>query len=248
MSNVDMSLDDLINKDDNRRPATRGRASGNQARQRARPYPTQGRAPGGSRRAPGGRNNSRQSDDSSTTLKVSSSTIPNKVAGAICNVIRESSGATPGVMATGPHAINQAIKGIAIARKYLLEENIDIIVTPQFEEDLRSGSNVVFQLKRSNPINREPTEDDLSAKDKTDCFKLAGAIAGRIRDGEQVACTTKGAVPVLVVVKAIALAQDYVRDENIDLKFAVQFRDLEAPELRGAPSTYLHFAILPRNS
>eukprot|EP00962_Isochrysis_galbana_P041948 scaffold15529_cov56-Isochrysis_galbana.AAC.1 len=33
-------------------------------------------------------------------------------------------------------------------------------------------------------ITREPTEDDLSAKDRTDAFKLAGAIAGRIREGE----------------------------------------------------------------
>ena len=48
---------------------------------------------------------------------------------------------------------------------------------------------------------------DLSATEKTDCFKLAGAIAGRVRDNEQVAITTKGAVPILVVVKAIALAQ-----------------------------------------
>lgn len=43
-----------------------------------------------------------------------------------------------------------------------------------------------FELRRSELITREPTEDDLSAKDRTDAFKLAGAIAGRIRDGEDV--------------------------------------------------------------
>ena len=63
----------------------------------------------------------------------------------------------------------------------------------------------------------------------------------------QVALTVKGAIPVLISVKAIALAQDYVKEEGIDIKFAVQFRDLEDPELNNTPSTYLHMAIMPRN-
>jgi len=109
---------------------------------------------------------------------------------------------------------------------------------------MRSGSNVTLALTKSKRIKREPSEDDLTAKDKTDCYKLAGAIAGRIRDGEQVAVTTKGQVPVLVAVKAIALAQEYTREEDLDIKFAVKFADLEDPELRNTPSTYLHFAIL----
>ena len=68
-----------------------------------------------------------------------------------------------------------------------------------------------------------------------------------MRDGEEVAITVKGAVPVLISVKAIGLAQDYVKDDGIELRFAVQFRDLEDPELNNTPSTYLHMAILPRN-
>jgi len=183
-------------------------------------------------------------------LKVSSESKPNSVAGAICNVVRENArNNPPSVMATGPAAINQAMKAIAIARKYLLDEEtpIDLLVFPKFEQDIREGSNMIFELKRSNPIAREPSEADLSCKDKTDCFKLAGAIAGRVRDGEEVALTVKGAVPVLISVKAIALAQDYVKEEGIDIKFAVQFRDLEDPELNNTPSTYLHLAIMPRN-
>jgi len=103
---------------------------------------------------------------------------------------------------------------------------------------------VTLELTKSKRIDRDPTEDDLTAKEKTDCFKLAGAIAGRIRDGEEVAVTTKGQIPVLVAVKAIALAQDYTRDEGLNIKFAVKFVDLEDPEINNIPSTYLHFAIL----
>ena len=115
-------------------------------------------------------------------------------------------------------------------------------------QDIRSGSNVCFEIAKSKPVRREPLDDDLAAKDKTDVFKLAGAIAGRVRDGQQVAVTTKGAIPVLVAVKAIALAQEYVEEDNLDLKFAVAIVDLENPEIRNETSTYLHFAILPRNA
>ena len=154
-------------------------------------------------------------------LKVNGQSKPNSVAGAICNVVRESpNGNPPNVLATGPAAINQAIKAIAVAKKYLLLEKtpIDLLVTPCFEQarrsplcparaaaaphcetpkrrelilppgatqDVRNGSNLVLELKRCAPIDREPSDDDLSATEKTDCFKLAGAIAGRIRDGEQ---------------------------------------------------------------
>lgn len=182
-------------------------------------------------------------------LKVSSESKPNTVAGAICNVVRESrKNDPPAIMATGPAAINQAIKAIAIARKYLLDEEspIDMLVFPKFEQDIREGSNVIFEIKKSAPIAREPSETDLSCKEKTDAFKLAGAIAGRVRDGEEVALTVKGAIPVLVSIKAIALAQDYLNEDSIDVKFAVQFRDLEDPELNNTPSTYLHMAIVPR--
>ncbi len=167
---------------------------------------------------------------------------------AICNILRESpSGEPPAVMATGPAAINHAAKAIAIARKYLLEESppVDLLVTPRFEQDLRAGSNLVLELKRSETIEREPADNDLSAKERTEAHKLAGAIAGRARDGDEVAVTTKGAVPVLVAVKSVALAQEYLQEEGINVSFAVQFRDLEDPELRNSPaSTFLHFAIV----
>eukprot|EP00900_Chrysochromulina_parva_P027254 jgi/Chrpa1/9162/Chrysochromulina_OHIO_Genome00016279-RA len=90
-------------------------------------------------------------------LKVKADSTPNKVAGAICNVVRES-GEPPKVVATGPAAINQAMKAIAIARKYMLEEETgatDLDVSPQFEEDIRQSSRVCFVLgkaRKTNPI------------------------------------------------------------------------------------------------
>jgi len=187
---------------------------------------------------------------SNPLLKVKSDSKPNTVAGAICNVVREARGNhPPSILATGPAAINQAMKAIAIARKYLLDEGtpIDLLAYPKFEQDVRSGSNVCFELQKSEVLTREPLESDLAVKEKTDVYKLAGAIAGRVRDGEEVAVTTKGPIPVLVAVKAIATAQEYLADDNIEIKFCVSIVDLENPEIRDATSTYLHFALVPFN-
>jgi len=255
-----MSLDDLI-KTDNKG----GRAPG--ARK-----PAAGRAPGASRTAPSrnsrrtnpyGRPTSTDRDHMANSsvsdvaasdnpvLKVKGDSKPNTVAGAICNVVRESpSGQPPSVAATGPAAINQAMKAIAIARKYLLEEDktCDLVCTPRFEEDIRQSSRVCFELKKRKPVRSVPSEDDLSAKEKTDPYKLAGAIAGRVRDGENVAVTTKGPVPVLIAVKAIGLANTYMEDEDTEIKFCVGIVDLENPEIRSdsVTSTYLHFHIISK--
>ncbi len=63
-------------------------------------------------------------------LKVSTRSRPSAVAGAIAGVIRESGIAE--VQSIGAGATNQAIKAVAIARSYLLEEGIDIVCTPSF--------------------------------------------------------------------------------------------------------------------
>jgi len=184
-------------------------------------------------------------------LKVKGDSKPNSVAGAICNVVRESSrGVPPSVVATGPAAINQAMKAIAIARKYLMDESpaVDVVVTPKFEEDIRHSSRVCFELTKGRPLKSTPSEDDLACKDKTDPYKLAGAMAQRVREGESVACTTKGPVPVLIAVKALALANTYLEEENVNVRFTVSIIDLENPEIRSdtITSTYLHFSLVAK--
>ena len=241
-------------------------------------------------------------------------------------MVRES-GEPPKVVATGPAAINQAMKAIAIARKYMLEEETgatDLDVSPQFEEDIRQSSRVCFVLgkaRKTNPIVShapsepidelprplavdlcatsslssasipasppppaspplsppspssppihskftpfssigthdplalstcpQPSETDLACKATTDPYKLAGAMAQRIRDGDKVACTTKGPVPVLIAVKAIAIANTYLADDGKQIKFTVSICDLENPEIHSdtVTSTYLHFALSAR--
>lgn len=63
-------------------------------------------------------------------IKVSSKSAPHAVAGAIANVIRESSSAE--IQSVGAGATNQAVKAIAIARGYLAPSGIDIVCVPGF--------------------------------------------------------------------------------------------------------------------
>ncbi|HHW11678.1 MAG TPA: stage V sporulation protein S [Firmicutes bacterium] len=65
-------------------------------------------------------------------LKVSASSNPKSVAGALAAVVREKSSAE--VQAVGAGAVNQSIKAIAIARGYVAPNGIDLVCIPAFSE------------------------------------------------------------------------------------------------------------------
>jgi stage V sporulation protein S len=81
-------------------------------------------------------------------LKVSASSAPNSVAGAISNVIKEDNETE--VQAVGAGAINQAVKAIAIARGYLTPSGIDLCCQPAFitlEIDGQERTGIRFLCK-----------------------------------------------------------------------------------------------------
>merc|ERR1719453_2551466 len=125
-----------------RRPASGGKAPGAARGGRPTPYSrgsSKGSASSADHLANADVRDVAASDN--PVLKVKGDSKPNSVAGAICNIVRESSsGQPPSVVATGPAAINQAMKAVAIARKYLLDESMDVSCLPQFEEDIRQSS------------------------------------------------------------------------------------------------------------
>jgi stage V sporulation protein SpoVS len=65
-------------------------------------------------------------------LKVSARSRSTAVAGAIAGVVRESGRAE--AQAIGAGAVNQAVKAVAIARRYLALDGIDVICIPVFTE------------------------------------------------------------------------------------------------------------------
>lgn len=86
-------------------------------------------------------------------IKVSARSRTASVAGAIAGVVRESKKAE--VQAIGAGAVNQAVKAIAIARGYLLEEGVDVICIPHFVEvDIDDQERTALRITvepRKNP-------------------------------------------------------------------------------------------------
>ena len=66
------------------------------------------------------------------TLKVSSKSNPNSVAGALANVFREMGRVE--VQAVGAGALNQAIKAIAIARGFIAPSGKSLVCIPAFQD------------------------------------------------------------------------------------------------------------------
>lgn len=68
------------------------------------------------------------------TIKVSSKSNPNSVAGALANVFREKSSVE--MQAIGAGALNQAIKAIAIARGFVASSGKNLVCIPAFTDIL----------------------------------------------------------------------------------------------------------------
>ena len=85
------------------------------------------------------------------TLKVSSKSNPNSVAGALANVFREKGSVE--IQAIGAGALNQAIKAIAIARGFVAPAGVDLVCIPAFAEvevegEDRTGIKLIVESRK----------------------------------------------------------------------------------------------------
>ena len=75
-------------------------------------------------------------------IKVKGTSRTSAVAGAIAGVFREHHRAE--VQAIGASAVNQAVKALALAKSYLVQDGIDVVFIPEFvdveiEEKVRTA-------------------------------------------------------------------------------------------------------------
>mgnify|MGYP001101555159 CR=1 FL=1 len=71
-------------------------------------------------------------DNSIKLLRVSSKSKPNSVAGAIAGIIRSDTRVQ--IQTIGAGALNQAIKGVAIARGFIAPTGQDLVCIPYFKD------------------------------------------------------------------------------------------------------------------
>jgi stage V sporulation protein S len=83
-------------------------------------------------------------------IKVSGTSRTSAVAGAIAGVFRDYQRAE--VQAIGAQAVNQAVKSLALARRYLQRDSIDIVIIPEFveitiEEKIRTAIRFTVEIR-----------------------------------------------------------------------------------------------------
>lgn len=74
-------------------------------------------------------------------LRVSSKTEPRKLAGAIYQALKQNGGKVC-LQAIGAGAVNQAVKGIAIARGFAAPEGADLKIKPGFKDADDNGKQI----------------------------------------------------------------------------------------------------------
>ena len=95
------------------------------------------------------------------TLKVSTKSNPNSVAGAMAGAVRQA-GAVE-VQVVGAGALNQAIKAVAIARGYVAPAGIDLVCVPTFADILIDGERrTAIRLSIEDRAGVRPEADGAS--------------------------------------------------------------------------------------
>jgi stage V sporulation protein S len=146
------------------------------------------------------------------------------LAGAIAHTVR--AGDPPTVMATGVDSINHAIKAIATARQYLDENKLDISCQSVFRNQDKGA--VTFILTKSGLRVRkldekEDVESPLKVAANSDPASAAGAIAGKVRNGERVIIQSIGPSSVEATVRAVTLARRFLEKDSLDLAFRAEW-------------------------
>ena len=169
------------------------------------------------------------------TLKVSSTTVPKKLAGSIVLVCE--GGEAPMLLPLGAQCVNQAVKAIAIARRDLADADASdgptfLSCFPDFRGDDRRS--VSMQCDKETKAPWSTSDADLTVAAGTNPASAAGAIAGKIREGLKVGIRACGAEAVSNAVLAVAHARRYLKDDGVDVFFVPYFARSAGARRRGS--------------
>jgi len=226
--------------------AGRGRKRGGGARDRGRPRSTRGGAASAGADKGADKGGTNRTADSARMLHVSGQSPVKQVAGAISWISRE--GECPRLLATLAPAINQAAKAVAIARKFLEDDKIDISVFPMFTPGRRrQDESFTFLLRKSMTRGAVQGEIDdgtqeLKVSKQSNPGTVAGAIAARVREGQRVVLSSIGPRSVAKAICSIAIARQYLSEDGVDISFRPSFLNIEFPD--GRRSSCLQFQLL----
>jgi len=182
--------------------------------------------------------------ESARMLHVSGQSPVKQVAGAISWISR--GGECPRLLATQSPAINQAAKAVAIARKFLEDDKIDIACYPMFTPGRRrQDESFTFVLQKSNirvNASRNDGSQELKVSKQSNPGTVAGAIAARVREGQRVVLSSIGPRSVSKAICSIVIARQYLAEDGVDISCRPSFLNIEFED--GRRSSCLQFQLL----
>lgn len=161
------------------------------------------------------------------SLKVSGQTDVNRLASQICSLCRQND--PPALLTIGNTSINQAVKGIAVARQELIKENIELSFQPAFRHVNRTKPLIAFYLSINDLAASQQMgeESELSVASHSKITPVAGAIAGRVREHKLVIMTAIGVDAVTNGVLAAGNARLFLEKDGMDIKIQPEFTKLD---------------------
>lgn len=146
-------------------------------------------------------------------LYVSSDSYPAKVAGAIAKNVR--AGRMQVCTAMGAKAILQACRSIALAGGFLENGPSDLCFAPDFGSTMDGATLLrLFLFGNFQTCKVGPTSD---------VHKTAGYIAAGARKGCPPLVIAAGAAGINQAIKSIALARNFLKDEDVDVSVQPDF-------------------------
>lgn len=184
---------------------------------------------GRARHNPYAKNNTEQQVFISPThsLRVPASEDAREVAKKLTKSCRE--GDPPALLTIGNACINQAVKAIAISRRYLKDDSLDLAFQPAFRDESRSRASIAFYISAEpwSDVNTQLEVVELSVASTSKPNVVAGAIAGKIRESKQVYLSAIGIDAVANAVLAVGNARLYLEEDNLDIKVQPEFVHIE---------------------
>jgi len=157
-------------------------------------------------------------------LKVASHTDAKSLAGQINHMVRN--GEPPQVYCIGTDSTNQAIKAIAISRKNIKEDKLDLLVQPRFQRAEDADPDMdgyIFALRKGPARKQVSSTVEMKIASSGDAGVIAGAITAKLKDGDRVCLQGIGPNAVNVMVKSVVISRKYMIDDNMDIGFRPQF-------------------------
>eukprot|EP01060_Flectonema_neradi_P019239 TRINITY_DN26280_c0_g1_i1.p1 TRINITY_DN26280_c0_g1~~TRINITY_DN26280_c0_g1_i1.p1 ORF type:complete len:339 (+),score=60.82 TRINITY_DN26280_c0_g1_i1:55-1071(+) len=169
-------------------------------------------------------------------LKSTSATPVSGLAGAIAKRIREHG--CVDIISSGVDGSNQAVKAMALARTFLVQEGKTISSQPELAEGGTSapGAQLRFHCQGISLTDKDLHSDDENDK-KLDVIirvsansvirKTAGAIAKLVRgpgnSGQTIGILTMGAESVAITAQAVTTARSMLEQDYLDISFNPKF-------------------------